>query len=137
MPRAWSTGITGWCAAENGDLDRGIALLTEAITTLHATQSRHTMAYSLGLLADVQMKAGRHADAMKAVEDGIALAETGGERYYSAELHRLRGELFARPPHRQRRKAQASFRAAIKVAKQQGAAVLEHRANASMRRWCG
>jgi DNA-binding winged helix-turn-helix (wHTH) protein/predicted ATPase len=137
MPRAWSTGITGWCAAENGDLDRGIALLTEAITTLHATQSRHTMAYLLGLLADVQMKAGRHADAMKAVEDGIALAETGGERYYSAELHRLRGELFARPPHRQRRKAQASFRAAIKVAKQQGAAVLEHRANASMRRWCG
>jgi predicted ATPase len=106
MSRAWSTGITGWCAAENGDLDRGIALLTEAITTLHATQSRHTMAYLLGLLADVQMKAGRHADAMKAVEDGIALAETGGERYYSAELHRLRGELFARPPHRQRRKAQ-------------------------------
>jgi adenylate cyclase len=129
--------MIGWCAAENGDLDRGIALLTEAITTLQATQSRPTMAYLLGLLADAQIKAGHHADAMKAVEDGIALAETGGERYYSAELHRLRGELLARPPHRQRRRAEASFRAAIKLAKQQGAAALEHRANASMCRWCG
>jgi predicted ATPase len=137
MQGAWSTGMIGWCAAENGDLDRGIELLTEAITKLQATQSRHTMAYLLGLLADAQMKAGYHVDAMKAAEDGIALAETGGERYYSAELYRLRGELLARPPHRQRRKAEASFRAAIKIAKQQGAAALEHRANASMRRWCG
>jgi hypothetical protein len=29
--RAWSTGVVGWCAAERGDSDRGIALLTEAI----------------------------------------------------------------------------------------------------------
>jgi predicted ATPase len=95
------------------------------------------MAYLLGLLADAQMKAGHHVDAMKAAEDGIALAETGGERYYSAELYRLRGELLARPPYRQRRKAEASFRTAVKIAKRQGAAALEHRANASMRRWCG
>ena len=126
--------MIGWCAAENGDLDRGIALLTEAITRLKATQSRHTMAYLLGLLADVQLKAGHDADAMKAVEDGIT---AGGERYYMAELHRLHGELLARPPHHQTRKAEASFRAAIKVAQQQGAVALKHRAYASMRRWCG
>ena len=129
--------MIGWCAAENGDLDRGIGLLTEAISALQAIQSHHTMAYLLGLLADAQIKAGHHADAMKAVEHGIALAETGGERYYSAELNRLRGELLARPPYCRRRQAEASFRAAIKVAELQGAAVLEHRANASMLSWCG
>ena len=28
QPRAWSMGVAGWCVAENGDLDRGLALLT-------------------------------------------------------------------------------------------------------------
>ena len=109
MPRAWSTGVVGWCAAENGEHDRGVALLTESMAALRATQSRHLMCYLLGLLAEVQMKAGRHVEAMKAVEDGIALAEANGERYYDAELHRLRGELFARPPFDQQHKAEASL----------------------------
>ncbi len=137
MPRAWSRGVVGWCAAENGEHDRGVALLTESMAALRATQSRHLMCYLLGLFAEVQMKAGRHVEAMKAVEDGIALAEANGERYYDAELHRLRGELFARPPFDQQHKAEASFRAAIKVAKQQGARALEHKANKSLRCWSG
>jgi hypothetical protein len=72
---------------------------------------------------------------MKAVEDGIALAEAGGERFYSAELYRLHGELLARPLYGQKRQAETSFRLAIEVAKQQGAAALEYKANVSMRRW--
>lgn len=40
------------------------------------------------------MKAGHHDDAMTAVDEGVALVEASGERYYSAELHRLHGELF-------------------------------------------
>ena len=67
----------------------------------------------LGLLADAQLKAGRHAEAMKTVEEALALADATGERFYDAELHRLRGELLARPPHGDLRKAEAAFRAAI------------------------
>ena len=137
MPRAWSTGLMGWCAAENGDSQCGIALLTEAITALQAGHSRHFMPYLLGLLAQAHMKVGHHADAMKAAEDGIALADSGGERFYTAELHRLRGELLVRPPHGQIQKAEASFRTAIEVARQQGAMALENKAIASLRRWCG
>jgi adenylate cyclase len=137
MLRAWSTGVVGWCAATSGTLDRGIALLTEAIAALQATQSRHFMCYLLGLLAEAQMQAGHHSEAMKAVEDGIALAEAHGERYYDAELHRLRGELLARSPHGQKSKAAASFRAAIKVAKLQGARTLERKATESLGHWSG
>ena len=74
---------------------------------------------------------------MTAVDEGIALVEASGERYYSAELHRLHGELLARPPRGEYRKAEASFRAAIKVAEQQGAAALQKKAIESLRRWCG
>jgi predicted ATPase len=94
--------VLGWCVAETGDPDRGLGLLTEAIAALRATHSRHFLSYLVGLLAEAQMKAGQHADAMKAVDDGIALADARGERYYSAELHRLHGELLARPPHGQK-----------------------------------
>ena len=71
------------------DSDRGIALLTEAISVLQATQSRYFLSYLLGLLADTHMKAGQHDDAMTAVDEGVAFVEASGERYYSAELHRL------------------------------------------------
>jgi predicted ATPase/DNA-binding winged helix-turn-helix (wHTH) protein len=137
MLRAWSTGVVGWCAAEKGDPDRGIALLTEAIAALQATQSRHFMCYLLGLLAGAQMKVGHYAEAMKAVEEGVALAAANGELYYSAELYRLHGELLSRPPHGMKREAEAAFRTAIKVAQQQGAGTLEHRANQSLQRLSG
>ena len=72
---------------------------------------------------------------MKAVQEGLAVAEATGERFYNAELLRLRGELLART-HKGRGEAEASFHAAVKVAAQQGATALEFRARASLRRWC-
>jgi predicted ATPase len=136
-PKAWSMGVAGWCAAESGDRNRGIALLTEAIATLQATQSRHFMSYFIGLLADAQIKAEHHVDAMKTVEDGLVMTESSGELFYSAELHRLRGELLAHPPTQLKRKAEASFRTAIEIARKQGAKTLERRAIESLHRWSG
>jgi adenylate cyclase len=137
QPKAWSMGLAGWCLAENGDLDRGLALATQAIAAMQAMQSRHFLAYLLGLLADTHLKAGHHAAATTAVDDGLAVAEATGERFYSAELHRLQGEVWARPPHGHKLKAEASFRTAIDLATQQGATALARRAKASLRRWSG
>jgi DNA-binding winged helix-turn-helix (wHTH) protein/predicted ATPase len=137
QPKAWSMGVAGWCAAENGDLDRGLQLATQAVVSLQAIQSRHFLAYLLGLLADTQLKAGHDVEAMKAVEEGLAMADATGEHFYSAELYRLQGELLARQPQGQRGKAEAAFRVAIEIAKEQGARTLEHKANESVRRWSG
>jgi predicted ATPase len=135
LPKAWSTGVLGWCLAMSGEPDRGVALLTDAIATLDTIQSRHFKSYLIGLLAQAQVKAGHHADAIKAVEQGLALVDGGGESFYSAELLRLKGELLARPPHSQKREAQASFRLAINIAKGQGAAIFQRKAEDSLRRW--
>jgi DNA-binding winged helix-turn-helix (wHTH) protein/predicted ATPase len=136
QPKAWSMGVAGWCIAETGDLEEGLACTTQAIAAMQVIHSRHFLSYLLGLLADVHLKAGHGAEAMKAVKDGLATAEATGERFYNAELFRLRGELLARLPGA-RKEAEASFRAAIDVAQQQGAVTLEHKASASQRRWCG
>jgi hypothetical protein len=135
MPKAWSTGVLGWCAAEDGEPERGAALLNEAIAALEATRSRHFMPYLLGLLAHVRFRLGHLTEAMKAVEKGIALAEGGGERFYSAELYRLKGELLASTMGDCRLEAKRSFGTAIEVARKQGAASLEAKASASLDRW--
>jgi predicted ATPase len=136
QPKAWSMGVCGWCVAENGDPDEGLALVTQAIATMQKIHSRHFLVYLLGLLADVNLKAGHLAEGMRAAHDGLALADATGERFYSAELHRLRGELFVRRSER-KRDAEASFRAAIGIARQQGAVTLEHKAREGLRRWFG
>jgi tetratricopeptide (TPR) repeat protein len=135
MPRAWSTGVLGWCVAEDGEPERGATLLDEAIAALEATHSRHFMPYLLGLLGHVRFRLGHLTKAMKAVETGIALSEGGGERFYSAELYRLRGELLASATDGCRHEAKRLFGTAIEVARQQGAAALEAKASASLHRW--
>jgi DNA-binding winged helix-turn-helix (wHTH) protein/predicted ATPase len=130
MPRVWSTCVAGWCAVENGEPERGLAMLDQAFATMHATQSMHFFSYHVGLLADARMKAGRHADALKAVEEGIAFADRDGDRFYCAELYRMRGVLLASVGDRAG--AEASFRKAIAVARAQGAAMLERKARANL-----
>lgn len=129
-----SGALAGWCAAENGERDRGLALLTEATNALRAMQSLGWLSYLLGLLSDARVKAGQPSEAMKAVEEAISLVETTGERFYSAELHRLHGELLARASIGQRDEAKAEFDKAIKIAAQQGALSLERKARDSLRR---
>ena len=132
QPKAWSMGVAGWCLAENGDVAQGLALATQAVATMRAIHSRHFMVYLLGLAADVHLKAGHQAEAIEAVEEGLAMAEATGERFYSAELLRLRGELLARADDRTG--AEASFRAGMEVARRQGARALERKAADSLRR---
>jgi predicted ATPase len=130
-----SGALAGWCAVENGERDRGLALLTEATDALRAMQSLGWLSYFLGLLSDARIKAGQPSEAMKAVEEAISLVETTGERFYSAELHRLRGELLAQASIGQCEEAKAEFKRAIKIATQQGAVSLERKARDSLRRY--
>jgi predicted ATPase/DNA-binding winged helix-turn-helix (wHTH) protein len=133
LPRAWSRGVVGWCMAENGDLQSGIALLTDAIAAMRTMQSRHFMGYLIGLLAHVRMKAGNYVEAAQAVADGLALAEASGECFYAAELHRLRGELSLHSSVGHDLDAKSSFREAIVIARKQGAGAIELRARQTLR----
>jgi hypothetical protein len=76
----------------------------QAIATLQAIQSRHFLAYLLGLLTDAHLKAGQDADAMKAAP--IARRAAGS----SANRPQEQGE--------------ASFRTATEIATTQGARTL-------------
>jgi predicted ATPase len=133
LPKAWSMGVVGWCTAESGDSQDGIALLTDAIAAMRAMQSRHFMGYLIGLLAHAQLKAGHHAEATESIKDGLTLADVTEERFYVAELYRLQGELSLHTFKDRNSHADGSFHKAIAIAEQQGARTLERKARHNLR----
>jgi adenylate cyclase len=95
------------------------------------------MTLLMGLLADAYVKAGFKDEAMQTVEEAIAVADATGEHFYDAELFRLRGTLLAHPVSGKRDESVTSFRAAIAIARKQGAKTLEQRASESMGQYFG
>ena len=74
--------------------------------------------------------ADRTSEALKAIREAEALAERFENRYWSAELHRLRG-VFLTALGADETQIEASFQAAISTAKEQKSVSLEKRAEAT------
>ena len=69
---------------------------------------------------------------MSLLEEALALIETGGERIWEAEVHRIKGELLQSSG--KVGEAEAAFRQAIAVARRQEAKSWELRATLSLSR---
>ncbi|MCX5539439.1 AAA family ATPase [Paraburkholderia sp. CNPSo 3076] len=128
---AWGTILSGWARIEPGSLQEGIVQLRKG---LHAEQSaggEEHRSYFLGLLADCQGRAGDAEGGLRTLAQAMAIVDTTGERFYEAELHRLKGTLL---PAASSDEAQACFLKAIAVARAQGARSLALRAASSLAR---
>jgi predicted ATPase len=91
--------------------------------------------YGLGLLSEALARSGDHDAALAAVMEGLAAAAEIGERWWEAELHRLKGlRLLACGGVEA---AHAAFRDALRVAREQQAKSLELRAATSLARLWG
>jgi predicted RNA polymerase sigma factor len=87
--------------------------------------------FALGLVAEAHWRAGDIETGLAVIEQAHAEAESADERFFEAELFRLRGEmLMARPG--QTNDAEVAFRRALAVAEAQHATLLERRAAASL-----
>ena len=71
--------------------------------------------YGLGLKAEVLHLAGRSPEALEAIREAAAVVERRGERWWYAELHRLRG-VFLAAIGADETQIEASFCAAIRTA---------------------
>jgi predicted ATPase len=88
------------------------------------------MPYVLALKAEALQRADRAAEALSAIKEAEALRERSGERWWCAELYRLRGVLLA-AMGADGSQIEAAFCAAIGTAEQQGSTSLARRAEAS------
>ena len=71
---------------------------------------------------------------LAALSEALALVEKTGERYYEAELHRLKGELLLQHAAPEVSHAEACFQQALDVARRQQAKSWELRAATSLSR---
>jgi predicted ATPase len=128
-----ATVLEGWAMGREGSPDAGTATILRALDALHSTGVRLWRPYHLGLLADVEAHASLYDQASAHVAVALRQAEDTGERWYEAELHRLRGELALRQGL-DASAAEPAFRAALKLARHQAARTWELRAAVSLAR---
>ncbi len=93
--------------------------------------------FFLALLAEAQGKAGQAEEGLATVADAMAFVDQTEERFYEAELYRLKGELTlqsqaAGQKSKVEEKAEACFQKAIEIAQQQQAKSWELRATTSL-----
>jgi predicted ATPase len=126
----------GWAEVDEGHLAQGIERLRRGLSAHEATGARLWRAHFLALLARALAKAGHVPDGLSFAQQAIESSENGGESYFLAELHRVKGEILLAhgssssitPSLALRREAQNSFERALGTAKQQKAKSWELRA---------
>ena len=131
MMRGAGMFYSGWATADGGELEQGIALMEEGLALYSAV--RHiNRPYMLAVLTSAKADLGKPGEGLELLEDALASTEVSGERWWLAELHRLRGQLLA--ARGQHDKGEACFRQAIEVSSEQRARMLELRAATSLAR---
>jgi predicted ATPase len=91
--QALSTITQGWALIEQGGQEEAIERIRRGLVAHQATGAALLLPHFMGLLAGALCKAGRPAEGLRVLEEALAVAHRNGERFYEAELHRLKGEL--------------------------------------------
>ncbi|MBV9998318.1 MAG: protein kinase [Verrucomicrobia bacterium] len=129
----WPAGgmiLRGWARSASGDIAEGIAWIEEGIRAYRATGVKLTMPYLLTLKAEALHLAGHSAGALEAIEEADVAVDAFEERWWCAELHRLRG-LFLATLGADEARITASFCNAVQIAKRQRSIPLMNRAEAT------
>ena len=127
---AWGVVFRGWARSASGETAEGIPGIEQGIKDLRATGLTLDTPSLLALKAEALHLTDRTSEALEAIREAEAMAERSEERFWCAELHRLRG-VFLAATDAEDMQIEASFREAIRIAKEQKSVSLEKRAEAT------
>jgi class 3 adenylate cyclase/predicted ATPase len=157
---AWGTMYRGWALAQQGQAEEGMAQIRQGLAAARATGAGVGWPYWLALLAELYGKAGQVEEGLPLLAEALTMVDKTGERFYEAELYRLKGQLTlqSKVPSPQSQdsahhnvsiaetgmvggahptresEAEGCFRKAVEIAQQQRAKSLELRAVISLSR---
>ena len=123
----------GWAMQGRGMALEGAEHIRAGLSALGMIGMRAAFTYFEGALASAELRAGRCAEAREVLARAFAFAQSSGELFYMAELHRLQGEALLAGGPGERSGADEAFREAVAVARAQGAVTFERRAERSLR----
>jgi predicted ATPase len=131
---AWGTIFRGWALAMQGQGEAGMVQVHQGIAAWRATGAALFVPYLCTLLADVCDHLGQPEDGLQALAEAHTLVEEHEERWWEAEVCRLRGVLLLRQTGTSQAEAEAWLQRALDVARRQEAKSLELRAAMSLSR---
>lgn len=134
-----------WALAEEGQVEARIPEMQQALAAYQATGATIFRVYGLALLTEMYSQVNQVEQGLAAVDEALATMIETNERFWEAELHRLKGELLLKAEDRglvrsevegmtAEESPEACFQHAIKVAQHQQAKFLELRAVMSLSR---
>lgn len=128
---AWASILAAYAKACDRPRAELIAELDDAIERFTSTGARLRLPYYRALLADICLRAHEPERGLREIEHGLAAARENNERWWDAELHRLRGALLiARGAGAS--EGDAAYRRALQIASAQKAKSLELRVAISL-----
>jgi len=130
----WGTSLRGWALAMQGQGEAGLGQVRQGIAAWRATGAALLVPYLCTVLADVAAHLGHLDDGLQALAEAHTLVEQHEERWWEAEVCRLRGVLLLRQTETPQAEAAACFQRALDVARRQEAKSLELRAAMSLSR---
>ena len=125
---AYARVFQGWALAERGQPAEGLAKLAKALTDCRATRTRMHRPFHLALLAEALHRSGEAEEGLRVLDEALALVEETDERWWEADLHRLKGDLLRSLSVQNAVGSEAEYKTALATARRQGAKMLELRA---------
>lgn len=117
--------LYGWAVARQGRFDCGLAEIQAGLENELSTGSVLYESYALGLLADAYLRAGKYKQALDVLDEAmLKISEKDAERFYAAEILRLRGEALFRSGQ-DLGQAKRCFYQSLDIAQEQDARSLE------------
>jgi predicted ATPase len=126
--------MRGWALAMQGQGAEGLTQLRQGLDAYRATGAEFQRPHFLSMLAEVHRSLGQPEAGLTVLSEALTLVEKTGERYYAAELHRLKGELLLQQAAPEVSHAEACFQQSLDIARRQQAKSLELRAAMSLTR---
>jgi predicted ATPase len=131
---AWGTSVRGWALTMQGQDEAGRVQVYHGIAVTLATETAVLVPYLCTLLAEVSHHLGYTEDGLQALAEAHTLVEQHEERWWEAEIARLRGVLLLRQPGTSQEETETCFQQALDIARRQEAKALELRAAMSLAR---
>jgi class 3 adenylate cyclase/predicted ATPase len=131
---ALGTSLRGWALAMQGQREEGLVQVRQGAAAFRATGAALRIPYLCTLMADVSAHLGHPEEGLQALAEAHTLVQQHEERWWAAEIARLRGVLLLRQTGTPQPEAEACFQQALGVAHRQQAKSLELRAAMSLSR---
>ena len=128
LVRAVGAILQGWALIRRGQRAEGATLVRQGLEAYRATGAEFQLTHLLVPLAEGSPP----QEGLTVISDALALVETTGERYYEAELHRLKGELLLTISDDNEAEAERCFQQALDIARARRAKSLELRGALSL-----